>query len=200
MYVDTVVASGQVAKVHDYTVAHFGANDWSQDPQPFKLRLAVRKSVVGILDVPGFGPAPMESPGIRKFCSVHQFESAWSVVPLHLFRGDVILARVALGELRALRKSGCSAGQEKGAKQGSDKPFAVRHHRRIPLSTIDAYQAIKKSAPWEMRPYGEWQRLDCRRNYSKLRRISFGPRAVPSRRERPACRASCSAGSAAWAA
>jgi hypothetical protein len=27
-----------------------------------------------------------------------------------------------------LRKSGCSAGEEKDAKQGSNKPFVVCHH------------------------------------------------------------------------
>src|SRR5581483_3279074 len=105
VHVDAVIPGCQIAKMHYHRVSHFSTDDGTKDSQPFRLRLAMGKSAVGVLDISGLFPMRMEAPRIRNILSVHQFQSTGSVIPIHYFCGNVILTHVASGFLPVLAKS-----------------------------------------------------------------------------------------------
>src|SRR5215831_9051503 len=99
MHVDTVVAGGPISKMHYHRVSYFCANDGAENTEPFRLRFALGKSTVCVFDKFGLLPLTMESPRKGNVLSVHQFQSAGKIIPIHLFGGNVVFPHVAPGLL-----------------------------------------------------------------------------------------------------
>src|SRR5689334_10172079 len=128
MHVDAVVARGQISKMHHHRVSYFRANDGAEDAEPFGLRLTLGKTSVCVLDKPGLLPLAMESPGKGNVLAVHQFQTAGKIIPIHLFRGNVVFPHVGPGLWLLLRKDARSTGQQKDGKQGNYADSSVLLH------------------------------------------------------------------------